>query len=104
MPNVVKYASFGLKDGASVSDFLLASDKFTNGCLSAQKGYISRKLLSYGERWADSIVWETADNAQNAEKTWGENTYAGEYFAFIDEKKGFDFHEFIVEQSHESGR
>jgi hypothetical protein len=100
MPNVVKYASFGLKDGAYVPDFLLASDKFTSGCLSAQKGYISRKLLAYGDRWADSIIWETVDDAQNAEKTFGENIFAGEYFAFIDEKKGFDFHEFLIEKSY----
>jgi hypothetical protein len=100
MPNVVKYASFGLKDGASVPDFLLASDKFNSECLSAQKGYISRKLLSYGERWADSIIWETANDAQNAEKAVGENVFAGEYLAFIDGEKGVDFHEFLIEKSY----
>ena len=100
MSSVIKYASFGLKDDVVVQDFLFASDKFTSGCLSAQKGYISRKLLSYGDRWADSIVWETADDAQYAEKVWGTNAFASEYFDFIDGNKGFDFHEFVIEKSY----
>ena len=100
MPNIVKYASFGLKDGASVPDFLLASDRFTNECFSMQKGYVSRKLLAYGERWADSIVWETADDAKNAEQAFGDYVFASEYFAFVDEKKGFNFHEFIVAKNY----
>jgi len=37
MSNIVKFASFNLKKGASVSDYLLVTDKFNSVFLSAQK-------------------------------------------------------------------
>ena len=66
MSNVVEFASFNLKEGVSVSDFLLVSDKFNICFLSTQRGYISRKLLLAGEMWADSVLWETIEDALEA--------------------------------------
>lgn len=37
MSNIVEFASFNLRKGASVSDFLLVSDKFNSIFLSMQK-------------------------------------------------------------------
>ena len=89
MSNVVEFASFNLKKGASVSDFLLVSDKFNSVFLSTQKGYISRKLLLVGEMWADSVLWETMEDALNALKAFNtadENAVACEYLSFMDEE------------------
>jgi len=86
MSNVVEFVSFNLKKGASVSDFLLASDKFNSVFLSAQKGYISRKLLRGGEMWADSILWETMEDALKAFETAEENAEACEYVSFMDQE------------------
>ena len=85
MPNVVEFASFNLKKGASVSDFLLASDKFNREFLSVQKGYISRKLLRGGEIWADSVLWETMEDALKAFKAADEDAAACEYMSFLEE-------------------
>lgn len=86
MANTVEFASFNLKKGASVTDFLLVSDKFNNIFLSKQKGYISRKLLLIGEMWADSVLWETMEDALKAFNTANENVAACEYFSFMDEE------------------
>jgi len=86
MPNVVEFASFNLKNGVSVSDFLLVSDRFNSEFLSRQKGYVSRKLLLTGEMWADSVLWETMEDALNAFRTADDDTVACEYMSFMDKE------------------
>lgn len=101
MSNAVEFVSFTLKKEVSVPDFLLASDKMNSEFLSVQKGYISRKLLVDGETWADLVLWETMGDAQNAAKICQDDSFALEYFSFIE---NIDFHDFAIEQSYESGR
>ena len=96
--NAIEFVSFTLKRGASVSDFLLASKEMNIKFLSAQKGYISRKLLVDGETWADLVLWETMDDAQNAAKICNDDSVAAEYFSFIE---NVNFHDFAIEQSYE---
>ncbi|HEX2944826.1 MAG TPA: hypothetical protein VHT96_02600 [Clostridia bacterium] len=86
MSNVVEFASFNLKKGASVSDFLHMSDKFNKEFLSTQKGYISRKLLRDGEMWADSVLWETMEDVLRTYKNADEDAVACEYLSFMDEE------------------
>ncbi len=86
MPNVVEFASFNLKEGSSVSDFLLVSDKFNSIFLSVQKGYISRKLLLVGEMWVNYVLWETMDDALKAINTADEDAVACEYISFMDKE------------------
>ena len=86
MSRVVEFASFSLKEGASVSDFLLVSDKFNSAFLSTQKGYISRKLLLRGEMWADSVLWETMEDALEAFNHAAGNAAACEYISFMDKE------------------
>lgn len=99
MPNVIEFASFNLKEGVSVPDFLLVSDKFNSEFLIAQKGYLSRKLLTKGERWADLVVWETMDDAQNALKAADEDAVAVKYVSLLDDK-GMDFSHYFVNKSY----
>jgi heme-degrading monooxygenase HmoA len=86
MANTVEFASFNLKKGASVLEFLLVSDRFNSVFLSTQKGYISRKLLRDGEMWADSVLWETKEDVLRAYKNADEDAAACEYFSFMDEE------------------
>ena len=83
MPNAVEFVSFNLRKGKSVSDFLLVSDKFNREFLSRQKGYLSRKLLVDGKKWADCVLWETVEDVQNAYKVASEDTVACEYVSFM---------------------
>ncbi|MCL1964819.1 MAG: hypothetical protein FWF69_07140 [Firmicutes bacterium] len=99
MANAVEFVSFALKKGASVPDFLLASEKMNSGSLSRLKGYVSRKLLVHGETWADLVIWETMEDALNAAKTIGEYDAARAYFSFLDEKS-VDMRHFFVEKSY----
>jgi hypothetical protein len=99
MPNAVEFVSFNLKKGASVPDFLLASEKMNSGFLFTRKGYISRKLLVDGEMWADWVLWETMEDALNAAKAFGEHDVDREYMSFIDEKS-VDMRHFSVEKSY----
>ena len=64
MSNVIMFITFKLVEGASVPDFLLASEKLNDGHMSKQKGYISWKQLVEGEMWADLVTWETMEDAQ----------------------------------------
>lgn len=86
MANTVEFASFNLKKGASVSEFLLVSDRFNRVFLSMQKGYISRKLLRDGEMWADSVLWETMEDVHMAYNNADGDAAASEYLSFMDEQ------------------
>ena len=97
MPNVVEFVTFTLKNGVAVSDFLLASDKCNSGFLSAQNGYIARKLIVKDEVWADWVLWATMEDAQAAMNAENENDAAQEYFSFIE---NCDMRHFSVERSY----
>jgi hypothetical protein len=99
MPNVVEFVTFSLKEGASVSNFVLVSDILDCEFLSKQKGYVSRKLLVNGELWADMVLWETMEDALNAVVASGEDDAACEYMSFIDENT-CDMRHFSVEKSY----
>ena len=99
MSNVVELASFNLKEGVSLPDFFLASEKFNDGFLSKQKGYISRKLLVNEKTWLDLVIWETMEDAQNAVKAFCNSDLAHEYGSFMVEDDGELVH-FSVEKSY----
>ena len=84
--NTVQLISYKLVEGASVADFLLASERCNNEVLSKQPGFISWKMLADGDMWADLVTWQTMEDAVNAQN--GEsimhNPVAQEFFAFID--------------------
>lgn len=99
MPNVIEYASFNLRAGVSTPDFLLASDRFNDLFLSAQHGYVSRKLLAKDGMWADLVVWETMDDAVNALNAANNDAVAVEYVSLMDEKS-IAFHHFTIQKSY----
>ena len=82
-PNAIEFSYYNLKKGASVSDFLRVSDKFNNEFLTAQKGYISRKLLVDGDMWADFVSWETMEDILNAFSVAPKDAAASEFLSFI---------------------
>lgn len=103
MPNSIEFVSFKLKKGVAVPEFHLISDKFNSDFLSKQKGYISRKLLTKGEMWADLVVWETEEDFQNAMKASKEDVVAAEYLSHLNlSAKGSFFHLFCVEKNYDS--
>ena len=99
MSNAVEFVSFRLREGTSVPDFLLASDKINKDFLSLQKGYISRKLLANGELWSDLVLWETMDDALHAASAFEGNSAAYDYFSFLNDKS-VDMRHFSVEKSY----
>ena len=99
MSNTVMFVSFNLVEGASVSDFLLASEKLHNEFMFKQKGYISWKQLVDGEVWADLLTWETMDDAKNAMEASCTNDFAHKFFSFIDQES-VKTHLFSVEKSY----
>lgn len=100
MSNAIEIASFNLKEGLSVSDFMIVSDRFQSEFLAKQKGYISRKLLVKDDMWADLIVWETADDFPKANEAARDNSAAVEYLSCLMSAKGSFFHLFTVEKSY----
>ena len=99
MSNIIEFATFHLKNGVSIPDFLIVSEKFHNEFLSLQKGYISCKLLAGEKAWADLVTWETIEDAQNAVKEFYKNSLAHEYVSFMKEDMGDLFH-FSIEKNY----
>ena len=85
MSNAVWFISYKLVEGASVSDFLNASQDCNDEVLSKKKGFISWRVLGDGDTWVDLVTWETMDDAINAEKDDGvPNPIAQKFYSFID--------------------
>ena len=97
--NAIEFVSFNLKEGASVPDFILASDKMNTEFLMARKGYISRQLIISGELWADYVLWETMEDALDAAEAFGEHDADRAYMSFLD-MESIDMHHFYVEKSY----
>ena len=97
-PTAVTFVSFKLKKGASVPDFLLASDKLDSEGLSVNDATISRKLLVKDSSWADLILWESMEGPKKVAESESTNDAIKEYLAFVGE---VTFHQhFSVEQSY----
>lgn len=85
MRNAVWFISYKLVEGASVQDFLLASEKCHNEVLSKRKGFISWKVLVDGDTWVDLVTWETLEDGKNAENDDSDpNPVALKFYSFID--------------------
>jgi hypothetical protein len=100
MSNAVWFISYKLVEGASVSDFLLASEKCNNEVLSKKKGFISWKQLFDGDTWVDLVTWETMDDAIKAEKDDSTlNPIAQKFYSYID-FKSLKMQAFSVKKSY----
>jgi len=85
MSNAVWSISYKLVEGASVPDFLRASEACSREALSKNPGFISWKQLKNEDTWVDFVTWETMEDAIRAEKMEGEpNAAAQAFYAFID--------------------
>jgi len=82
----VWFISYKLKEGASVEEFLAASEKCNNEVLSKQKGFISWDVLRDGDTWVDFVTWETLEDAKKGETAGGGNPAANDFYSFIDFK------------------
>jgi hypothetical protein len=87
MSKAVWFISYKLVKGASISDFLIASEACNNEVLSKKKGFISWQVLNNGDTWVDLTTWETTEDAKNAEKSDGTpSSIAKKFYSFIDFK------------------
>jgi hypothetical protein len=90
MTGVVELASFRLKKGTAVSEFIAASDKFQKEFLSKQKGHVSRQMVNNDDKWMDIVIWKSMDDAQNAVKAFMASAAAAEYCTFLDNENCSD--------------
>jgi len=104
MSKAVFSNTYKLKDGASVTDFLLAVEKLIKEHISKQQGYVSFQLAK-GDTWADSVTFETMDNlnaflesSQN-----NKNELAEKFYSFLDFET-CKSHIYSVVMSCETGR
>ena len=100
MSNVVMFISFNLVKGASVPDFLQASEELSNGYMSKQKGFVSWKQLVEGDLWADLLTWETMEDAKRIlEPPTSPNPLAEKFYSFLN-MESCKVHLFTVEKSY----
>ena len=99
MSNTIFYVSYKLKKGASVPNFLHASEKLNDEYMSKQKGYISWQQGLDGETWADLITFETMEDAKRVEESTDPNELAENFYSFIN-LMSCKTHFFSVERSY----
>jgi len=99
MSNAVYFVSYKLKKGASVPDFLLASEKLNSEYMCKQKGYISWKVLNEGETWVDLLTFETMEDAKRVSQPSETNDLAEQFYKFIN-LNSCKSHIFSVERSY----
>ena len=99
MSNAVYFVSYNLKKGASVPEFLLASEKLNNEYMSKQKGYISWKQLVDGDLWVDLLTVETMEDAMRISNPTEPNDLAEKFYSFIN-LNSCKAHLFTVERSY----
>lgn len=101
MQNVIYYVSYKLKKGASVEEFLLASEKLNNEHIAKQKGYISWKQAVDGDIWADFCTFASMDDLNNFKKqSETPNESALHFYSFINLNSCKEHH-FLIERSYE---
>ena len=102
MSNAVHFNIYKLKKGASVSDFLLASEKLNNEEISKKKGYLSFNLMVDGETWVDTVTFETMEDLKNFEEaSHNPSELAKNFYSFINfTAKGNKHHKLSVERSY----
>jgi len=100
MPNAIYFVSYKLKKGASVPEFLLATEKLNSEYMCKEKGYISWKQLVDGETWADMITFETIDDAKRVSNSSETNDLAEKFYSFIN-FNSCRSHIFKVEKSYD---
>ena len=102
MSKAIEFVAFKLKKNGSEAEFLPGSDKFNRKFLTKQKGYISRKLLSEGDMWADLVLWETEADHLNALEASKEDEAAAEYMSMLYlSAKGSFYHLFSVKKNYD---
>ena len=85
MSKAIFYCEYKLKKGASVEDFLEASEKLNNGYISKQNGYISWEQWNDGAVWIDAITFESMEDAKGFEEksNANPNELAVAFYSFI---------------------
>jgi len=86
MSNAIYYVEYKLKKGASVPDFLQASEKLNNEHISKQQGYVSWKQFHDTESgtWADFCTFETMSDVEAFKaKSENPNELALDFYSYI---------------------
>ncbi len=99
MSKAVYFVSYNLKKGASVPDFLLATETLNCEYMSKEKGYISWDQLLEGEMWVDLLTFETMEDAKRVSNPSGPNAWAEKFYSFIN-LNSCKVHLFSVEKSY----
>jgi len=86
MKNALETASFKLKDGIAVEDFLKASVEMEKHFATKQRGFIKRTLArGEGNEWIDVVYWETMDDATKAMEAAMKSPACAPMFGMIDD-------------------
>lgn len=99
MSNAIWLISYKLKEGASVEDFLRASEACHQEVLSQQKGFLSWDVLRDGDTWVDLVKWETAQDTKKGETAGASHPASHAFYAFID-MSSCKLQPYSLEKSH----
>ena len=102
MSNAIHLNIYQLKKGASVSDFLLATERLNKEEISQKKGYLSWELMQSGETWVDMVRFETEEDLKKFEEEASTpSELATQFYAFINfMAKGGKHMKVTVERSY----
>ena len=84
MTQTVWHITYKLVEGASVQEYLAASEQVNREIISKQKGFVSWQVLTSGDGWIDLVTWETLEDAKNAETAGAETPVSATYYSLLD--------------------
>ena len=86
MKNALEIASFKLKGGIAVENFLKASVEMEKHFAAKQRGFIKRTLAKGADNeWIDVVYWETMDDATKAMESAMKSPACAPMFGMIDD-------------------
>ncbi len=86
MKNALEIASFKLKGGIAVEDFLKASVEMEKHFATKQRGFIKRTFAKGADNeWIDVVYWETMNDATKAMESAMKSPACAPMFGMIDD-------------------
>ncbi|MBP1042902.1 helix-turn-helix transcriptional regulator [Vagococcus sp. BWB3-3] len=83
MVNTAWLISYKLKDGVSNEDFIKATQKLHDNCVSKADGFLFWEQYLDKDTWTDFVMWETQEDARNGVHAGTGREESGKFYSMI---------------------
>lgn len=83
MPKAIWNFSYKLKKNVTQEQFIAATQRLHDEVISQAKGFVFWEQYLQGDTWTDLALWETLEDAKNAETLGHGSEAAKDFYALI---------------------